>query len=237
MSAIFKRELKAYFSSPIAYIFLAVFYVYSGVYFVPINLNPGGATTDLSYVFSQAFVIMMILLPLLTMRLMADEKKLKTDQCLLTAPVSLTGIVMGKFLAAFVVYLAAMAIYIPYILVLRSEAGYVVWSSIIGNLAGLALVGAAFISIGIFVSSLTELQIAAAILGIIINFALFMIDIFASYVQWAPLRTLMVSVGFYNRYIEFTQGILNITSVVFFASAVFVFNFLTVRVLEKRRWS
>ncbi len=237
MGAIFKREMKAYFSSPIAYIFLAVFYLYSGVYFVLINLNPTGATTDLSYVFTQVFTIIMIILPLLTMRLMSDEKKLKTDQCLLTAPVSLSGIVMGKFLAAFVVYLCAMAIYIPYIIVLYSEAGYMIWSTVIGNIVGLALVGAAFISIGIFVSSLTELQIAAAIFGVIINFVLFMIDVFASYVSWAPLRTVMISIGFYSRYVEFTQGILNITSVIFFISAVFVFNFLTVRVLEKRRWS
>lgn len=235
MGAIFKRELKAYFTSPVAYIFLAVFYLISAFYFVTINL--GGATTDMSYVFAGIFTIMMILLPLLTMRLFSDEKKLKTDQCLLTAPVSLIGIVMGKFLAALTVFLVAMAIYIPYIAVLLKLAGYVAWASVIGNMAGLLLVGAAFISIGVFISSLTELQIVAAILSLIINFLLYMIDIFASNVQWEPLRAVMVSVGFYNRYIEFTQGILNVTSIVFFISAVFVFNFLTVRILEKRRWS
>ncbi len=235
MGAIYKREIKAYFTSPIAYIFLAVFYLITAFYFVTMNL--GGATTDMSYVFAGVFTIMMILLPLLTMRLFADEKKQKTDQCLLTAPVNLIEIVMGKFFAATTVFLIAMAIYIPYIIVLLSLAGSIAWASVIGNLAGLLLLGAAFISIGIFVSSLTELQIVAAIISLIINFVLYMIDIFAVNVTWEPLKKIMVSIGFYNRYTEFTQGILNITSIVFFVSAIFVFNFLTVRVLEKRRWS
>lgn len=235
MGAIFKREIKAYFTSPIAYIFLAVFYLITAFYFVTMNLYQ--QTTDMSYVFSGVFTIMMILLPLLTMRLFADEKKQKTDQGLLTAPVSLFEIVMGKFFAALVVFMIGMLIYVPYILVLLKLAGAVAWASIIGNLCGLLLLGASFISIGIFVSSLTELQIVAAIISLIINFVLYMIDIFASNVKWQPLKSVMVSIGFYNRYTEFTQGILNITSIVFFVSVVFVFNFLTVRVLEKRRWS
>lgn len=191
----------------------------------------------MSYVFSGIFTIMLILLPLLTMRLFADEKKLKTDQGLLTAPVSLTGIVLGKFFAALTVYAAGMFIYIPYVLTIYKIAGYVAWASIIGNLAGLFLLGAAFISIGIFVSCLTELQIVAAILGFIINILLYMIDALASNVKYDVIRKALVSIGFYNRYIEFTQGILNVTSIVFFISVIFVFNFLTVRVLDKRRWS
>lgn len=234
MGAIYKRELKAFFMSPTAYIFLAVFYIISGFYFV--NVNIMGATTDMSYVFAGVFTIMMILLPLLTMRLFSEEKKQKTDQCLLTAPVGLMEIVMGKFLAALTVFIVAMAIYIPYILVLVHLAGGIARASVIGNLVGLLLLGAAFISIGTFISSLTELQIVAAILSIIVNFVLYMIDVMAANVSWEPLRKVMVSVGFYNRYTEFTQGILNITSIVFFISAIFVFNFLTVRVLEKRRW-
>ena len=163
MGAIYKREIKAYFMSPTAYIFLAVFYVISGFYFV--NVNIFGMTTDMSYVFSGVFTIMMILLPLLTMRLFSEEKKQKTDQCLLTAPVGLMGIVMGKFLAALTVFAVAMAVYIPYILVLVKLGGGIAWASVIGNMVGLLLLGAAFISIGIFISSLTELQIVAAILS------------------------------------------------------------------------
>ena len=208
MGAIFKREMKAYFTSPIAYIFLAVFYLITAFYFV--NMNLANGSTDMSYVFAGVFVIMMILLPLLTMRLFADEKKLKTDQGLLTAPVNLFEIVMGKFFAATVVFLVGMAIYIPYILVILKLAGTIAWASVIGNLLGLLLLGCSFISIGIFVSSLTELQIVAAIVSIIINLVLYMIDVIASTVSIDIIKKVMVAIGFYNRYTEFTQGILNI---------------------------
>ena len=235
MSAIYKREIKAYFTSPIAYIYLAVFFLVTGVYFVFVNL--GGSTTDLSAVFGGVFTVLMVLLPLLTMRLFADEKKQKTDQGLLTAPVSLSGIVMGKFLAAFTVFFLGMLIYLPYIIVLKGLAGNIAMSTVLGNFLGLTLLGASFISIGVFVSSLTEFQIVAAIVTFIINIFLYMIDSFALNVQWAPLSKVMVAIGFYNRYTEFTQGILNITSVLFFLSVVFVFNFLTVRVMERHRWN
>ena len=227
--------MKAYFTSPIAYIYLAVFYLISGFYFSTMNLN--GKTSDMSYVFAGVFTIMMILIPLLTMRLFADEKKQKTDQCLLTAPVNLAEIVIGKFMAASAVFVVGMLIYIPYIIVLLSFTSQLAWASIIGNITGLLLVGCSFISIGIFVSSLTEIQIVSAIISLIINFVLYMIDVLAATITFEPLKKVMVAVGFYNRFTEFTQGILNVTSIVFFISVIFVFNFLTVRVLEKRRWS
>lgn len=235
MGAIYKREMKAFFTSPIAYIYLAIFYVISAVYFVGNNIM--GATTDMSYAFLGIFMIIMLFIPLLTMRLMSDEKKQKTDQGLLTAPVNLAEIVMGKFFAAATVFIIGMAIYIPYVMVLYSLAGTLPWATVIGNFVGLLLVGTSFISIGLFVSSLTEIQIVAAIISLLINFLLYMIDVFASSVTIVPLKKAMVAVGFYNRYTEFTQGILNITSIVFFISVIFIFNFLTVRVLERRRWS
>lgn len=234
MGAIFKREMKAYFTSPIAYIFIAVFYVYTGAYFVGSNIY--GATTDMSNVFTGVFTLMMIMLPLLTMRLLSEEKKQKTDQCLLTAPVNLAGIVMGKFFAALCVFLIGMAIYIVYVLVLVKLAGSVAWATILGNMLALLLLGASFISIGMLVSSLTENQIVSAIGSFIIIMVFYMIDLFAQNVSVTWLQKVMVSLGFYNRYTEFTNGILNIPSIVFFLSVIFVCNFLTVRVLEKRRW-
>lgn len=235
MGAIFRRELKAYFTSPIAYIFIAAFYIYTGNYFVNYNMASGSA--DMSYVFSSAFVIMMILLPLLTMRLMSEDKKQRTDQCLLTAPVSLGGIVAGKFFAAVCVFLAAMAIYIPYVIVLYSLAGTVEWAAIIGTMAALLLLGASFISIGIFVSSLTESQVVAAIVSFVINMFFYMLDMLAGSVSNEFVSNIMVSLGFYSRYNEFTTGVFDLSSVLFFVSTIFIFNFLTVRVLEKRRWA
>lgn len=234
MGAIFKREMKAYFTSPIAYIYIAVFYVYTGMYFVRSNIY--SATTDMTYVFSGVFTLMMIMLPLLTMRLMSEEKKQKTDQCLLTAPVNLAEIVMGKFFAALCVFLIGMAIYIPYVLVLYKLAGTVAWATVLGNMLALLLLGASFISIGMFVSSLTENQIVSAIASFILIMLLYMIDVLARSVSVEWLKNIMTSLGFYNKYYEFTNGIINIPSIVFFLSAIFIFNFLTVRVLEKRRW-
>ena len=235
MGAIFRRELKAYFTSPIAYIFIAVFYIYSSLFFVNNNLYYG--LTDLSSVFTNVFMILMFLLPLLTMRLFTEELRQRTDQCLLTAPVNLFSIVMGKFLASVCVFLCAMAIYIVYILVLVYLAGGVAWATVIGNLAALLLLGASFIAIGTFISATTENQVVAAILSFIIIMLFYLIDMLAANVQVEWLRKVMSSLGFYTRYAEFSQGIFSIPNIVFFISTIFIFNFLTVRVLEKRRWS
>lgn len=235
MGAIFRRELKAYFTSPIAYIFIAVFYIYTSTFFASYNLYYG--TTDMSTSFTSAFTIIMILLPLLTMRLFTEEKRQKTDQCLLTAPVNLFSIVMGKFFAAVCIFLCAMAIYVLYVITLVALAGSVAWATVIGNFVALLLLGASFISIGIFVSAMTENQVVAAIVSFIIIMLFYMIDIFAGNIQVEWLKTVMSSLGFYTRYYEFSTGIFSIPSLVFFISAIFIFNFLTVRALEKRRWS
>ena len=235
MGAIFRKEIKAYFTSPIAYIFLAVFYIITGLLFV--NSNIYAATTDMTSVFTGVFTAMMILLPLLTMRLFADEKKQKTEQCLLTAPVNLSEIVLGKFFAAITLFILGMAIYAVYIIVLVGLAGTVAWPTVMCTLIALLLVGACFISIGIFVSSLTENQIVSVIVSFFVILLFYMIDVFASKVTFIPLQKAMMALGFYNRYYEFTTGILNIASIIFFISVIAIFNFLTVRVLEKRRWS
>lgn len=227
--------MKTYFTSPIAYIFIAAFFLYSGLYFV--NVNMGYGTTDMSSVFISVFTIMMILIPLMTMRLFSEEKKQRTDQCLLTAPISLAGIVAGKFFAALCVFLCAAAIYIPYIIVLYSLAGTLEWATVIGTITALILLGASFISMGIFVSSLTESQIVAAILSFVLVMFFYMLDMLAGSVSNEFLSGLMNSLAFYSRYTEFSSGIFNIGSIVFFLSVIFVFNFLTVRVLEKRRWA
>lgn len=234
MGAIFRREMKAYFTSPIAYIFIAVFYVYTGYFFVMGNIYSG--STEMSNLFATVFTIMMFLLPLLTMRLFSEEKKQKTEQALLTAPVNLFEIVFGKYLAAMVVFLISMGIYVVYAIVLYGMAGNLSIATFLGNMLGLLLLGMAFISSGIFASVLTENQIVSAIVGFIFNMLMYMIDVIASSVTVAPIKSVLQSLSFYTKYYEFTTGIINIGSVIFFLSVAFIFNFLTVRVLEKRRW-
>ena len=159
MTAILKREFASYFTSPLGYVYLAVFYGFSGLFLWITCLSSGSA--DMQYVFLWMFFIMMILIPILTMRTMADDKRQKTDQLTLTSPVSLFGLVAGKFLAAFFIFLIGAAVMFVYALGLAAavngsgtgtEFG---WAGFFGNFAGIVLMGAVFISVGIFISSLT----------------------------------------------------------------------------------
>ena len=155
MLAIFKRELKAYFTSPLGYVFLAIFYAFSGIFFWMFSLEMG--TTDLSTAFLLMFIVLMVFVPLLTMRLLSEDKKQKTDQLTLTAPISLFGIVMGKFLAAYAIFAAGVAVMPVYGFVMSSFAK-VSWLPIWGNTLGLLLLGGIFVSGGLFVSALTAEQ-------------------------------------------------------------------------------
>ena len=151
MGAIFRREVQSYFSSPIGYIFLAAFFAASGVLFSLTSLEQG--STQLDSMFAQLMIILIVLIPILTMRTMSEEKKNKTDQCLLTSPVSLFGIVAGKFLAALLIYVIGVAITIVYAVVV-SAYSTPDWNVIVGNVTGLILLGAAFIAIGAVVGGI-----------------------------------------------------------------------------------
>lgn len=234
MTAIMRRELSAYFYSPIGYIFLAVFYVFSGFYFFAACLM--GNSTDISPVFQSMFTIVLFLIPILTMRLLSEDIKHRTDQALLTAPISLTSLVLGKFLAAVAVLLMSLSITLVYALTIAVFAPPN-WALIFGNFTALLLLGMAFISIGLFISSMTENQVIAAIGGFSAALLLIILDSFSSVIT-NPIVTAIVSgISFFGRYNDFTVGKFDLSNVVFFLSVCAVFIFLTVRVLEKRRWS
>ena len=234
MLAVLRRELSAYFSSAIGYVYLAVFYIFSGYFFFAGSLAYGLA--ELTGVFSSIFTLVMFLIPILTMRLMSEDKKQKTDQLLLTSPVSLLSLVMGKFLAAFLVFAMGVAVTLLYGFVLALFVT-VVWAVIIGNVLGLLLLGAALISIGMFLSSLTENQVIAAVAGFVVMMLLMLVDMLAAAIPFSFLSDLLYSLSFSQRYAMFTYGILNFANVIFFLSFAAVFVYLTVRVIEKRRWS
>lgn len=235
MQAIFSRELQAYFKSPLGYIYLTIFFFFGGQY-LAMQLLVG--TNQIANIYASLFTIILFTMPILTMRLMSEDKRLKTDQALLTAPISLSGIVWGKFLAALALFGVAIAMTIIYFIVLSSMAATVQWAMFFGNLLGTILLGASLISIGLFISSLTESQMVAAIIGFATMFMIMMIDGFVSSLssQSQILADIVSSISFMTRYNDFTSGILNLSHIVFFISVVAVFNFLTVRVLEKRRW-
>lgn len=234
MGAIFRRELNSFFKSSIAYIFLSVFFICSGYFFYGGPLR--AATSDMSSMFNALFMVILILIPVLTMKLLSEEKKQKTDQGLLTAPISLWSIVLGKYFAALTLYTMGISIIFVYALIL-SYFGAVLWTSVLANFLALFLLGAAFIAVGLFVSSLTENQMSSAVASFLALMLLYMIDSLAALFQSETIKDIFVSLSFYTRYMEFTMGMFNLSSVIFYISAAFLFNFFSVRVLEKRRWS
>jgi ABC-2 type transport system permease protein len=234
MTAIYKREMRSYLTSPVGYVFLAVFYAISGYYFFATSLV--GNTTDMSYVFSNLFSIVIFLVPMLTMRLFSEERRQKTEQALFTAPVRFTGIVMGKFLACLTMYLMGMGITLIYFLVLcafRIPDAAVFF----GNFLGLGLLGAALCAIGIFISSLTESQVIAAVGSLAIGLLLLFSNSFTPVVSNQLVSKLILNCSFYEHYLDFTRGLLNLADLTFFVSITALFLFLTVRHLERRRIS
>ena len=234
MSAVFRREVQAYFTSPIGYIFLAAFYFFSAFFFTTTSIQNG--STDMTAMFGDLMMILVVLIPILTMRTMSDDKRTKTDQCLLTAPVSLGGIVAGKFLAALLVYTCAVAVTVIYALIVAGFAE-VDWLVIIGNIVGLELFGGSFIAVGIFCSSLTESQVVAAVISFITILALNILSIIGGLLPWKPVENILTKLSFFERYTGFTYGLFDLSNVLFFISAVVMFLFFTVRILEKRRWA
>ena len=234
MSAIIKRELSSYFGSAIGYIVLAVFYFFSGIFFnfYCIYYN----SSSLSSVFSSMLMIVLFLTPLVTMRSFAEEKRQKTDQALLTAPVSLFEMVMGKFLGAFTLYAICNAIFLVYALVIAIFASPD-WAVIFCTLLGMLLMGAALIAIDIFISAMTESQVIAAVLSIGAGLLIYLLDSLASLANITFTTNLINAISFNRNLSDFTYGILPLSNVVYFVSVAAIFLFLTVRVFEKRRWS
>ncbi len=234
MLAILRRELSAYFNSAIGYIVMAVFYFFSGMYFYLYCLYYG--SSSLTPVFANMFMIILFLIPIITMKSFSEEKRQKTDQALLTAPVNLFEIVMGKFLGAFTLYACCVGIFLVYTLVICFFTTPD-WAVILCTIFGILLLGGALIAIDIFISALTESQVIAAIISIAAGLFIYMLDSLASLTQSEFLTNILGTISFNNNFSNFTYGILNLSNVVFFVSVIAIFVFLTVRVFEKKRWS
>lgn len=234
MKAIFQREVSSYFNSLIGYIFLTAFFAASGVLFSITSLQYG--STDMTSMYSLLFFVLLVLIPILTMRTLSEDKRQKTDQCLLTAPISLTSLVVGKFLAALLIYAIGVCMTLIYAVVI-SFFGVVSWLEVLGNVVGLLLVGMAYIAVGVLISSLTENQVIAAVGGFACMLALYLISSIAAIIPIDWIAKIFTELSFSDRYYTFTYGIFDFSNVLFFISATVIFLFLTIRVLERRRWS
>ena len=178
---------------------------------------------------------LVILIPLLTMRSFAEERKLKTEQLLLTAPISLWSMVIAKFLAAYTMFACTFLVSCFNFIILYSY-GQPETAIIIGNIISILLVGGAFIAIGVFVSALTENQLIAAFGTIAILLVLLLLGVVGSYVNFTPVRVAINWLSIFTRFYPFTYGEFSFSAIVYYASIAFVALFLTVRVFEKRRW-
>ncbi len=235
MFAIYKRELRSYFVSPIGYIFVAVYLIVSGIIFSLCTLTAGSESSVATY-FMMMLYVFVIVLPLLTMKLFSDEKKARTEQLLLTAPVSLMGMVAAKFFAAYTIF-AGTYIVSCFNFVALYNYGTPNTAILFGSSLALLLVGAACIAIGVFVSSLTENQLIAALATILIILFFMVTSALNSYIDSAVVRTVLNWVSIFERFSNFAYGYFDINAIVYYVSISFAFLFLTVRVYEKRRWS
>ncbi len=233
MIAIYKREMRAYFTTPIGYIFLAFFLATAALVFSLTTLY--AMTTDVTGYFQVLLYGMIVLLPLLTMKLFSEERKQKTEQLLLTAPVSLFSMVFAKFLAALTVYAGALTVTLLFFPILEIY-GSVKLGMLFGNYLALLLAGMAFIAIGVFVSALTENQLTAAVGTIGILVLQLGISLLNSLLGEYWARFIVASLSVFSRFSAFTQGIFDYSAAIYYLSFTAIFLFLTVAVFHRRRY-
>jgi len=287
MLAIIKREFKAYFSSPTGFVFMGFFLLLTGFFFVMSNVLQ--ASPDYNAVLGSITFIFLIVVPVLTMRLISEETKQKTDQLLLTSPLSLTKMVLGKYFAAVGVFSLTLLVTALYPVLLSFFGSVAVWE-ILGGYIGFFLLGSSFIAVGLFVSSLTDNQVVAAIVTFVSLLFMWLIDwiqqgipvdrvsgivfagllvIGAAVFVYFTTRTIIVSIAVFTvgsgavtgmyflnpivfeglivrvldwfsllaRYGDFAMGVLSISPIVYYITFCAIFIFLTIRIIEKRRWS
>lgn len=233
MSAVFKREFRSYFSTPIGFIVLAAFYFFLGLYF---SLIYSYGSPDIATVIVAMSTVIVFAMPILTMRLMSEDRRQKVDQALLTAPVSLTSIVLGKFFAALAVFAIGFAPTLVFEIIVASYVTVNIMSYIYA-LFGMLLLGSALIAIGMFISSLTESAVISAILTLVINILVLYMSSFASMVSVSWIATIIEKAAFITAFENFGQNIFSVADVVYFVSISVAFLFLCVRSLDKRRWA
>ena len=247
MFAIFKKELRSYFINAIGYVFVGVFLAAAALICCYTTL--GSQTYSTSSYFTMMIFSFIILIPLLTMKLFAEEKKLRTEQLLLTAPVSIPSMILGKYFAAFSLFLGCILVscinFFPLYSYANIEAAGKSYSEehvgpvtaeIVSCLVGLILIGAAFIAIGLFVSSLTENQLAAAVITVAIILVMLILDLVNTYIDIYWIRFVIKWFCVISRFSYFTTGILDPSAIIYYISIAAVFLLLTVRVYDKRRW-
>ena len=235
MLAIYKREMRSYFTGIIGYAFLVIYLATAGVVFAYTTLF--SMTANVTTYFTFMLIFAAIVLPILTMKSFSEERKTKTEQLILTAPVSITSMVIGKFLASYTMFAGATLFTSLYFLILTPYAPLKV-ATLVGNILALLLVGMVFVAIGLFVSSLTENQLSAAVGTIAIILVLLGVGMLSALMPssyW--LRYVFDALSIFTRFQTFANGYFDLASTVYYLSVAAVFLYLTVRVYDRRRYN
>ena len=234
MRTIYKREFLAYFRTPTGYVFIGIFLALSGLLFYLGNLRVFSG--DLLTFLAQLRLFCMLLCPLLTMRLISEERQKKNDQLVMTAPVSLGAIVMGKYFAAASVMLLTVVL-LNVITLLIALYGTMFAGEWFVGYFGFVLQSLSFVALDLFMSSFAKNQIIGAILGFAANFFLWLVDLLAGQIPIAWIRESLNFISLYQRYEAFQLGQFSYASTLFFLSFIAVCLVCTVRVLDARRFS
>jgi ABC-2 type transport system permease protein len=251
VNTLLAKELRSYFVSPIVYVVGAVFllivgllaYIYivfTGVQAIQLMQVQGQAQINLNdlvfrNLFSSIRFVLLIVLPILTMRLFAEEKKLRTFEFLMTSPIGLNEIVAGKFVSVFLLFLGLLGLtgLIPLTLALFSDFD---WYPILTGYLGVVLLGALFVSVGVLASALTENQIVAAFVSFGLLLFLWLLAGVGSLLGDTPLGQVVSYVSFMEHYDHLVRGLVDTRDLVYFVSAMVLMLFLTHRVVDSTRW-
>lgn len=228
------RELRAYFASPLAYVLSAAYLALSGVFF-GFDLY-FSREASLRGIFVTFLFILLLLAPALTMRLLAEEQRMGTLELLLTAPVHDWQVVVGKFLGSLTMFLVMMVLPTLYYVVILATFGSPDYGPLLTGYLGLILLGASFLAIGVFTSSLSQNQVIALFVGLAILIVLWVADAFSGIFGAGLLSDVAGHLSIAKHYSDFFRGVITTTDVVYAVSVIAVSLFLAVQVLQTRRW-
>ncbi len=232
VSTIYHREIKSYFYSPIAYVVISVFLIASGFFFAG-NLQFWQEASLKGSLDSIQFFLL-LLTPVITMKLFADETRSGTIETLMTSPVTDFDVVFGKFLAALSLYVVMILptwIYVIFLTIFGNPDFGPIYSSYIG----LVLMGSLFVSVGLLISSFTKNQVVAAVIGIVSLIILWVIGFLSTYGDGWFYETLRYA-GTFDHWESFTKGIVDTRDVIYYLSFTALLLFITVRNVESRKW-
>ena len=233
MNTIRKREIRGYFHTPVGYVFIGVFLAVSSVLFYMQILRQRSG--DLPNFIAEMSYLWMLLSPVLTMRLLAEEKQKKTDQLLLTSPVSLPGIVVGKYLAAVTVLLITAGLTLCFVLVVALY-GTIYPAELAVNYLGFILQGCAFVALDLFISGCAGTPVTAAVMAFGANFLLWILDLLENAVQVGWVSDVLRFMSLYRRNEPFMMGQLSFAGVLFDVSFIVAFLALTIFRIERKRY-